>query len=198
MKTLICSIFTVLLVIDFSCFAQEVFNVEVHLTDALKEKNEVPFSASKLTWDDFKGEPDRSSPWVAMTFSGIKLKYDYSGRNHVYNARVFIYPYMDPSTSWYKEKGHDDYTLAHEQLHFDITILMAKKMAIAIKKHKAYNAKNYAKTINRIHEEYLKKLKLMQNHYDEETRHGINRQKQSQWSLKIKQELKDIEQAFNP
>ena len=104
---------------------------------------------------------------------------------------------MSQLSSWCKENMRNDYTLAHEQLHFDITLLMAKKMVVAMRNYKGYTVENFSKKITAIYNDYNKKIAIMQDEYDEETNHSINIKEQQEWILKIKNEMKAADKAFN-
>lgn len=175
-----------------SSVAAQEMTVQVILTDALQERNEVPYTRPMLSWDDFNGKPDHRSEWTAMTYSGIKLRYEYKHQNKQHSVKVMLYPYMDKARSWYKEEGHNDYTLAHEQRHFDITMLITHQLAEELRQAH-YSTKNFAQQINNIHEQYLEKLRQMQDDYDKETNHGIHKVKQGVWNRKIARELGKLE-----
>lgn len=179
--------FGLLIVFAFAAIyaaAQSKVSVEVVLSNALQENNEVPFTHSALSWDDFKGKPVENIPWTAMTYSGIKLHYSYTASQGNSVVKVLIYPYMDRTKSWYRPSAVNASILAHEQSHFDITIAMAKKMANALRQMEM-NKQNYAQLINATHKHYLDQLSSVQDQYDEETMHGINRLKQRAWDMKI-------------
>ncbi len=171
--------------------AQEIKDIEVTVTSALLEDGELPYTSS-LTWKDFKGRPDNSCSYIAMTYSGIKLKYDYKTRNGVTSVRVRLTPYMETTKSWYKPEGYNNPTLAHEQKHFDITAIMAARLAKELKEHR-FTLPSLSGDISDLHNTYLKKLKKMQEEYDEETDHGVKLDKQAAWDRKIATALKEAQ-----
>ena len=176
------------LMISLQVIAQNNVTTEVIITDALREKNEVPFTEPALSWDDFKGRPERNVDWTAMTYSGIKLRYEYKVKNGNYTIKIQLYPYMDRTRSWYIEQGHNDHTLAHEQLHFDITILVTKQLAQELR-NMEYNPKKFSRQIDDMHEEFLEKLRKMQDEYDEQTMHGVKVREQKMWDRKIETQM---------
>lgn len=171
-----------------SAFGQKIEDVAVTISPSLQEQGEIAYSGKPLSWDRFKGKPDNSCGFVAMTYSGIKMRYTYATRNGVTTAQVQLCPYMEENLSWYKEQGHDDYTLAHEQKHFDITALVTQEFAAELKK-KSFNVSSFSSELKQMHEEYLHKLAQMQARYDEETEHGVNAEKQKKWSKQLGKEL---------
>ena len=70
--------------------AQQISELEVVITPSLQEEGELPYSGIPLTWDNFKGAPDNSCDFIAMTYSGIKMKYEYKSRNGKAQARFYF------------------------------------------------------------------------------------------------------------
>jgi hypothetical protein len=168
--------------------AQKNVVVDVLLTETLQQRNEVSYAAPLLSWDDFKGRPDESTLWTAVTYSGIKLRCESKLNGGTFHLQIKLFPYMDRSRSWYKESGHNNYTLSHEQRHFDITILVTRQLAEALQQA-TYSYKTYARQVDAIHDDYLRKLNEMQDQYDKETDHGMKRTAQRMWDRNIAQKL---------
>ncbi|HTN47507.1 MAG TPA: DUF922 domain-containing protein [Flavipsychrobacter sp.] len=168
--------------------AQKNVVVDVLLTETLQQRNEVSYAAPLLSWDDFKGRPDENTPWTAVTYSGIKLRCESKLNSGTLHLQIKLFPYMDRSRSWYKASGHNNYTLSHEQRHFDITILVTRQLAEALQQA-TYSYKTYNKQIDAIHDAYLRKLNEMQDLYDKETDHGMKRSAQRAWDRDIAQKL---------
>jgi len=169
--------------------AQEIKELEVVITPSLQEEGELPYTGVPLTWDHFKGAPDNSCEFIAMTYSGIKMKYEYKSRNGKAQAKVLLCPYMDITQSWYKKEGHNDPTLAHEQRHFDITAIVARQFADEIKKRQ-FTVENFQKEMKILHKKYIDKLAKMQAEYDQETDHGIKTDIQSAWDKRLAEEVR--------
>src|SRR5690606_32493201 len=106
-----------------------VASVEVLLNPSLVQNDERGHNADLLNWEDFRSEPDSSSPWGALTHSGIRLHYEYRKNRDSLTAVVRISPYMDSHKSWCNPMAMNDYTLWHEQRHFDITAIVAHELA---------------------------------------------------------------------
>lgn len=164
--------------------AQQIRELEVVITPSLQEDGELPYSGVPLTWDNFKGAPDNSCDFIAMTYSGIKMKYEYKSRNGRAQAKVLLCPYMDITQSWYKKEGHNDPTLAHEQRHFDITAIVARQFADELKTRQ-FTVETFQKEMTILHKKYIDKLAKMQAEYDKETDHGIKTEIQAAWDKKL-------------
>jgi len=81
----------------------------------------------KLTWDDFKGEPDTANfpNTLALTNSGFGYE---SGINMFKDGQVFVQSVFNTNLSWVVPEGRNDYVLRHEQIHFDITEIYSRKL----------------------------------------------------------------------
>ncbi|MFV0606105.1 MAG: DUF922 domain-containing protein [Niabella sp.] len=85
--------------------------------------------------------------------------------------------------------------LSHEQLHFDISELYARKAVRALSSKKF--SKNYAKEINLIVQEFFNQAKQYQIQYDTETANGTNKTTQQDWNDRIRKQLQETEQYLN-
>jgi hypothetical protein len=116
-----------------------------------QEENTILWSNDrKLRWEDFKGVPDTSHSvlvTVAGTTSVINFEYK-TAKSMItsYNIEaIFI-----KNKSW--TITSDIQTLEHEQLHFDITELYARKIRKtfdSLRSRKNYIEDNYVKVYNR-------------------------------------------------
>jgi hypothetical protein len=87
----------------------------------------------KLTWDDFEGEPRFDYESIsALTSSGI---IHYKGCKDG-EITFKVQAYFEKDESWVKEEALTDYHLIHEQIHFDITELSARRLRRSLKKRK--------------------------------------------------------------
>lgn len=147
----------------------------------------------KLTWTDFRANPDPNSDAVALTASGITFGYSVktSGKRIVdfsYSVQAHFYP----NKSWYvKEKGND-HILRHEQLHFDITELYARKFRKALSK--LVVNQNVKKQMNQLHTAINEAVNETQKTYDAQTNHSINIEAQKYWERFIAEELAKLDE----
>lgn len=140
----------------------------------------------KLTWSDYQGKPDPDAGAAASTATYLSVEYNFRDGNLGY----VITCSFSRSKSWGLHKN--DYILTHEQGHFDIAEIFARQL---YKKLKAYtfDKRSYQTDLRKIYEDITKAKENMQNEYDRETNHSINKEKQAEWLEKIRQELKDLE-----
>lgn len=149
----------------------------------------------KLTWEDFKGRPDRSSPFVAMTNSGIVFSYQVTSENGNLSLTTEVEAQFHPKMSWYKPEKVNNHVLQHEQGHFNITEIHARKLKKAFEAYQV--TKNYERELTAIFTRIKSERQAMQDRYDKETNHSQNKEKEAEWQTLIHNELKKLEQWKN-
>lgn len=140
----------------------------------------------KLSWDNFENTVSDDTFGDAGTAVKIIAKPYFVGKRIEYN----VYPLFDRKKSWVYEK--DPALLAHEQLHFDIAELYARKIRKKVATLQAENNKDlsyYNTEINKL----LLESNELDMQYDMETLHGGIKVKQTEWREKINVELKTLE-----
>lgn len=156
-----------------------------------KQKDEIiPWKAdATLTWSDFKGKPDKSSPYKAMTFSSISSNLLVFSEKEL---KIEISCHFIKNKSW--KKAETDELLKHEQVHFDITELAARKMRqrLSLLKLKDLNQNNIKAKLDKIFNTSTKEQQQMNKKYDSETDHSINKKEQEEWEVKIQNELEKL------
>ncbi|MFT4781889.1 MAG: hypothetical protein ACJAZK_002408 [Psychroserpens sp.] len=142
----------------------------------------------KLTWSDFKGQVEQNTDAVAVTASGITFSFSVSQSNDKYiDFNAIVEAHFYPEKSWYLKNKGDDYILAHEQLHFDITELHVRQLRFNISRVNV--SQNIKQELRDLHEQANKNLAIMQNDYDTQTDNSINKKEQIVWSQFVKIEL---------
>lgn len=141
----------------------------------------------KLNWDDFLCKPVRNTDAVALTSTTLSLAY----RIHNGEIDYKINCGFSKSRSWGLLKT--DYILAHEQAHFDITELYARKLHQALTGHTYNKATPMQKQINAVYEAVMKEKEAYQERYDNETSHSRNKVKQTEWLDTIEAQLAETE-----
>ena len=122
----------------------------------------------RLEWSDFRGNPDVNSDAAAITTSG--LAFNFSARTtstRLVDFSATVEAHFYPNQSWYNKNHVNTIILAHEQLHFDITELHARKLRKQIVE--AHFSLHIKKEISRLHSNINKELKEFQNKYDSES-----------------------------
>lgn len=140
----------------------------------------------KLTWEVYDAEPAENTFGDAGTAVKIKAK-PYVVRGEIYYN---VYALFNKEKSWCKGKSEE--LLAHEQLHFDIAELTARKVRRAVEKMQENNVDDL-KTFNNAIKKILVKSNDFDAQYDKDTFHGLIREKQQEWQEKISEQLSVLE-----
>ena len=95
-----------------------------------------------LQWEDFQDTPDAANPFHANTSSG--LSYSWSLKTSIKGSELNyqVESFFNPDLSWVKPGKESLHLLAHEQLHFDITELHARKLRAAMEAFEVGKAKD--------------------------------------------------------
>ncbi len=142
----------------------------------------------KLAWEDFQGRPDQSADYVASTNSGITFSYSYSEKNGERELDWTVQSHFYPKLSWYKKDKVSDYILKHEQTHFDITELHARMLRKKLENNRF--SKRLKQEIETVYRENENERREMQQKFDSETTHSINREKELVWEVYVAELLK--------
>lgn len=143
-------------------------------------------SEKKLSWSDFKGTPNPKSSYFAFTESGIKADLESKDDSVFINVRT----YFDKQSSWTKDIKNES-LLQHEQLHFQITELFARKFRKELSETK-FTMKQLSDELHKIHGRVFSDCREMQARYDKETNHSIIKEKQAEWNKKVQTELESL------
>lgn len=143
----------------------------------------------RLSWDDFQGKAPINSRAAAITASGITYRFSTSGTSDNMEVDFKIDTFFYPTKSWYQSELVDDVILSHEQLHFDISELYARKMEARLAKE-TFTHSNVKSKVRSIYKEILKEVDDFQNQYDDETNFSRDREQQEIWNEKIANALK--------
>jgi hypothetical protein len=165
-------------------------NVKVIFKD-YKEKVEgdtIYYAVNRpLTWNDFQEKP-RSGKFAAVVFPSLAFEEKQEVINGEIRLHVNMKIYVPKSACWVKDEARTDYTLNHEQRHFDIVAIVGKRFEQKIKAAKL-PVTNYDGIINFEYYESFREMNHLQDQYDDETQHGINTTQQERWNKQIDQDL---------
>jgi hypothetical protein len=162
-----------ILVFSFSIFTQT-------------EDNLIDWSPTrKLTWNDFQGTPDPSSPNAALTNSNINVEFGFNNKGMTHSIRCRF----NKQLSWGRIKN--DYILNHEQGHFNIAEAHARLLHKRLSQY-VFNSKTVDNDIKVIHSTTMKDHVAMQKQYDLITNHSLDSAEQKIWDGKISAMLEDL------
>jgi hypothetical protein len=131
-----------------------------------------------LTWNDFKASPDMKSNKSAISSTGIMVDFGHEEQNII----LIVVAQFIKSASWTKDCTEN--LLNHEQGHFNISEIYARKLRTKLKKKKLRRS-NYGKVIQEAYNTIENEMVSLQNEYDSSTKHGTLLNEQKRWELKI-------------
>jgi hypothetical protein len=140
----------------------------------------------QLTWDDFRGKPAKRFSAASTHYDIHKLMEEKGNAAEMNVEAVFF-----RNKSWKKTNWVNDEVLIHEQKHFDIVELFARKLRKLIQNGK-YTSYEHLKTVSdSLYDVNDKEMDKYQDKYDDETDASMNGDKQREWNQKISNELKE-------
>lgn len=149
-----------------------------------QEDGAIPWDAGrKLRWTDFRATPPNNEWAAATTASGISYEFSAIENREGYDLEYHVIAYFYPGKSWYQPRLCDATVLSHEQLHFDIAELFARKMTGMMSATRF--TKNAREEVKAIYREILKELAAFQSRYDQETNYSRDNEKQLHWNRKV-------------
>ncbi|MCT8341206.1 DUF922 domain-containing Zn-dependent protease [Flavobacteriaceae bacterium TK19130] len=152
-------------------------------------------SDNKLEWSDFQGEIDPDKFGSAMTSHKIEIL----PMNVMVDEEDNIQGYenMTVQAQFFKEKSWtattSNYMLSHEQLHFDIAELFARKIRKRFEELKSNEIATFSK-YQKAYSLLWKECRRMQIRYDKETKHGQLQDINSMWEKDIAEQLNDLKE----
>lgn len=141
-----------------------------------------------LNWSDFQGQPDGAADYVASTNSGISLSYSIGNKNGTWRFDYNVNSNFYPKQSWYRPEAASEYILKHEQTHFDISELHARKLR---KKLSELTVTSEVKSeADKLYSESEQLRRAMQQDYDNDSDHSKIKAAEFEWREYVASELK--------
>ena len=170
----------ILVLFALTCFAQD------------GNKPFIDWQRDVLTPADFTIIPDSTDTGKAGALIKTTFLYHYyvkpESKQAPSQVNFSVRTVFSQKDSWMKAGlVNDTSLLRHEQTHFDLAELYARKIAKAIAEKKA--AENIKEELRSITSALSAELEKQQKLYDEQTEHGLKKQEQATWQSFIKHEL---------
>lgn len=144
----------------------------------------------KLQWSYFEGFPQYNSNYAATANTGLShsIAINRQGFYDRENSKVLAHFY--PTFSWYRASDTSATILRHEQAHFDITEIHARKLR---KRIANFTFSNQSQTeVKALYQEIEKERQLMQRVFDHDTKHSRDIKQEFIWESNIAKMLKDL------
>jgi hypothetical protein len=102
-----------------------------------------------------------------------------------------VYAVMNKRLSGVEPKGRTEEALSHEQIHFDITEIFARRLYVELQSAEAEGATRLdarnalMQVVRRTHQSKMDEREEMQARYDDESRDGGRRKQQQEWAEEV-------------
>ncbi len=149
---------------------------------------------TRLTWEDFQGVPRVTIPFHANINTGLTYYWRIQGTSYRKELEYKVETFFYPELSWVHPNSKNEYMLKHEQLHFDISELHARKLRKELSNLNVSNLdKNSPDYLNKLYKKIDKKLRAMQDAFDKESNHSLNKEAELKWQQFVEEELNKFE-----
>jgi len=148
-----------------------------------------------LVWADFEGKPPVRAAEASGSCVGFAVLWECPGGELTFEVKATF----DPAESWVKPGAQDPGLLRHEQLHFDLTELFARRLRKRFTdlRDPCKNPRDTRQVLDRAVADTYGEWQEAQSRYDAETRSGTDAATQRVWERKTGQDLEALE-AFGP
>ncbi|MBS1587037.1 MAG: hypothetical protein JSS82_16005 [Bacteroidetes bacterium] len=150
-------------------------------------------SSRKLDWNDFQAKAPASAYEAALSQCGIGYATTTAPTNQALNVKVSAKFYL--GESWSRGSERSSRLLQHEQTHFDLCEVYARKLRQNIASNHYTGAD--IKKMDKAYGELTAELNKVELQYDEETIHGLNTAKQDEWNARIAKQLEALNSFTN-
>lgn len=184
----------------------------LHALEPPRFDDEAQTTWRPITWDDFKGRWRQRSRFGiegAYIASGLQLTEWRAAAERLGEDRWVARPegltafaYMEKFESSVEPGRKNDYALAHEQGHFDLTEVVARelrKKLLALESRGASGrdaALDLKQKVDKAFSNALERLGEIQHRYDGETAHGTKKKIQRRWLEEIPELLAEAQRTL--
>lgn len=122
-----------------------------------------------LAWEDFRGVPEDNAIESAQAATGVALAFQYREdlENNTWEYIYDVHSFFLTDLSWYKKQDINYYLLEHEQTHFNISELFARKLRYELSK--LVPSESVGEEAEEIYNTVQNQHSILQNKYDKET-----------------------------
>jgi hypothetical protein len=147
------------------------------------------WSASRpLVLADFKGRPKPGEAHAALTSATIVAQV--ACRSNQFSGHVQAA--FDPTLSWVRDPATiTPKLLRHEQLHFDITEVYARRLRQKLA-GVSIPCADLGPTFQRLSKGVYADWAKAEDQYDRDTNHGLKPEQQAQWEAQVQQQLQEL------
>lgn len=169
-----------------------VFLLCVYAAMPLHANNFIRWSPERrLSWNDFQGtvDPNRNPNTQAIAMVMLEVKTTAEDTRVVFQVSSSF----NKSGSWTINRT-SEHILQHEQLHFDIAELHARKLRRKLSDMRGLTFRNLKARVDEAYRIVQQSHDSMQKRYDRETNHSNNIKVQEEWNRNIPSLLYDLKE----
>jgi len=152
----------------------------------------ISIAPEKITWNNYKGEPDPKLDFVALTYVTLEIKTDTNKKGAI-SIKSITSKFCEDK-SWYRAhlsigvpQWAQDALFTHELYHYKLDMAFAKQLKESIPPKRLFTVQQY----KQFEDSVVAKRREFINKYDIETDHARNMQQQTLWVNKIDKILKE-------
>lgn len=146
----------------------------------------------KLNWNNFKSNVNNQKGSNVVAYTNCGWVYSVvKSTNPKSPVKIKIETFFNEDKSWKDIKQINDYVLNHEQKHFDIAEVFARKLRKEVAE-KVKTSGDYNRIFQGIYNRILKEYTEFQRAYDKDTQHGVDSDKQAEYNTLIAEELENL------
>ena len=144
----------------------------------------------KMTWADFTGTMPKTTKYSAQIFNNFEYIAPLKLENGELTINLQMKVYMLKSGSWTSSTSLSEYSIAHEQVHFDLTKIVVERFKQRAKR--LLTIDNYDSELQLLFIEMYREMNRLQREYDDESNHSVNVLGQQKWQQFVDEELRGI------
>lgn len=172
-----------------------IFIVSLLITNVLSAQKITWKEGQKLNWNNFKSKINNQKGKNVVAYTNCGWAYSYvKSTNPKAPVKIEIETVFNEHKSWKDSKKINDFILNHEQKHFDIAEIFARKLRKEVAE-KVKTSEDFDRVFKGIYNQVLKEYTEFQILYDEETEHGMDKEKQTEYNTFISEELEKLKKT---
>ncbi|UPT65312.1 MAG: DUF922 domain-containing protein [Sphingobacteriales bacterium JAD_PAG50586_3] len=148
---------------------------------------------NSLDWQLFQVRDLVAGNHAAQSNIGISTSCEYSQKG----GKITVRATFNQANSWVRHDCITDHILNHEQRHFDISELFARKMRKQLTEANI-TPQNFKVKYNAIYNTIVAEHNAYQDLYDDQSEHSIDEEGQNRWNLLIDTQLDELSYYANP
>ena len=144
----------------------------------------------KMIWADFTGTMPKMTKYSAQIFNNFEYFAPLKLENGILRIDLQMKVYMLKSGSWTSSINLSEYSIAHEQVHFDLTKIVVERFKQ--KAQQILTIDNYDSELQLLFIDMYREMNRLQKEYDDESSHSVNVLGQQKWQEFVDEELRRV------